>query len=446
MHDRLEHADFKTRIWLWLGGWYRDIEAPDDPRDAGEQAIPALAKEEAADPALLDDDAIRWLAEEAERAPSFWLELGRHDSAGFFMAWRVGSLNASEALTFFAAYLAGWGARDARGAAQFLDAQARRDDVVSQAILYGTLQADSPDIAANRIVQLMQGGRIERPRVIEAITRSQWLRDVPEEKLAEVIEAVASPNLENSGRIPQLLDFRSHMVPWQVGTLTELAWRCLEAHPTIGSQDNYYFDRVAARLALHDGDRAFRVLARCLDDSRVGNRWKPISSGLRENTFWNTLRSLDRARLLTMILEAVPVGGPNSYSAAYHLPKLIDMRTDATALLEYAARSEEHGLTVCRATVGGNEAFWPIAFCLVELYPRSRVAGELMSRIEQIGQVISGPYSGHFRRCVEEIEIAMKQPGIPPSAMAWLDDVAGRFRKALQEQLRREADELVDRG
>lgn len=446
LHDRLLNADFGTRIRFWLGGWYRDIEAQDDPRDAGEQAIPALAEEATKNPELLDANSIRWLSREAERGPSFWHELGRLDSAGAFHAV-VGRLaeDAKSAYSF-AAYLAGWSTSDAKAAAQFLDAQTRRDEVASQSVLYGTLRADSPDVAADRIFQLVQSDRVERLYVVGAINASPWLRDVSEEKLAQVLEVIAAPNLENSSRLLQILDFRSDLVPWHVGPLAELVWRCLEAHPVIGHQDDYYFDHVASRLARNDPDRAFGVLARCLDDTRSSHRWNPVSSGLPQHAFWNTLSELDRPRLLSMVLETARLPTTNGYSVIFHLPNLIDMTADAAALLNYASRSEDHGITVCRAIVGGQPAFWPLAFRLVELYPHSRVEGELTLRIEQMGQVISGPYSDHYRRCIEEIEAAMKRPHIPARALSWLDRVAVRFRTALQDQLRREADERVDRG
>jgi hypothetical protein len=392
LHDRLLGADFNTRIRFWLGGWHRDIEAQDDdPRDAGERAIPALAEEATANPHLLNEDTVRWLSEVAERGPSFWLELGRHDSAGAFheVASRLAE-NVKSAFAF-AAYLAGWSARDANAAAQFFDAQTRRDEVASLAILYGTLQADSPEAATDRIVHLVQSNRIEQSQVVGAINTSRWLRDVSEEKLAQLIEALAAPDLENSGRLLQLLDFRNHLVPWHLGPLAELAWLCLEAHPVIGHQDDYYFDQLASRLARHDSDRAFGVLGCCLEDARPGHRWNPVSSGLPQHAFWNTLSELDRPRLLSMVLETARLPTPNGYRIAYHLPNLIDMTADAPALLNYASRSEEHGRTVCQAIVGGRPAFWPIAFRLVELYPDGRIESDLTLRIEQMGQVISGP-------------------------------------------------------
>jgi hypothetical protein len=347
-----------------------------------------LASEATAYPALLDDSNVRWLSGKAERGPSFWLELGRHDSVGAFHAVASRLAENVKSAYAFAAYLAGWSQKDARAAAQFLDAQAGRKEVAPQAVLSGTLQADSPEVAADRVVQLVQSDCVDRAHVVGAIRTSRWLRDVSEDKLVQVTEALAAPNLENSGPLLQLLDFRSHLVQWSIGPLTELAWRCLEAHPVIGQQDDYYFDQMASKLAGHDVNRAFGVLACCLKDTRPGHRWNPISSGLPQHAFWNALSRLDRQRTLTIVLETARLPTPNGYSVVFYLPQLIDMAADAAALLNYATQSEEHGLTVCRAIVGGEPAFWPIAFRLVELYPGSRVESELRFRIEQMGQVI----------------------------------------------------------
>jgi hypothetical protein len=217
-------------------------------------------------------------------------------------------------------------------------------------------------------------------------------------------------------------------------------------HPTIGGQDDYHFDRIAGRLAPQDPDRAFALLTRCLTDARPGRRWNPVASGLPRNTFWMAVRGMDGARALVAVLEAARLETESGYSGIFHLANLVDMEADAPTLLDYAAQSEERARTVCMAIVGGEDAFWPIAFRLVELYPGGQVEQDLTFRVERMGQIISGPYSEHYRRRIVEIEAAMQRPNIPAQAARWLDGLAGRFRVALQEQLRREADDRVDRG
>jgi hypothetical protein len=76
----------------------------------------------------------------------------------------------------------------------------------------------------------------------------------------------------------------------------------------------------------------------------------------------------------------------------------------------------------------------------------SGIEDELTRRIEKSGQVIAGPLSEHLRRCLAEIEAAMRLPAIPSQAGAWLARIAGNFRDALEAQLRREANDRVNRG
>ena len=100
---------------------------------------------------------------------------------------------------------------------------------------------------------------------------------------------------------------------------------------------------------------------------------------------------MDGARALVAVLEAARLETESGYSAIFHLPNLVDMAADAPTLLDYAAQSEERARTVCMAIVGGEDAFWPIAFRLVELYPGGRMEQDLTFRVERMGQIISGP-------------------------------------------------------
>jgi hypothetical protein len=397
---------------------------------------------------LLDADTLGWLSKEAERGSSFWLEAGRYDTLGVLRSLAAVLGECEKAAYAFASYLTGWHQRDTTAAARFFDFLVYSGRLFPRAILYGTLAADAADDAADRIVTLIGSDAVKGGHILGVLSSSSWLREVSEGKLVEVLEAIAAPNLENSGKLPQLLDFRSHIVAWRAGPLTEFAWRCLEVHPTIGGQDDYHFDQIAGRLAPQDPDRAFALLTRCLTDARPDRRWNPVDSGLPRNTFWMAVRRMDRARALVAVLEAARLETESGYSAIFHLQNLVDMAADAPTLLDYAAQSEERARTVCMAIVGGEDAFafWPIAFRLVELYPGGRVEPDLTFRVERMGQIISGPYSEHYRRCIAEIEAAMQRPNIQAQAARWLDGLVGRFRMALQEQLRREADDRVDRG
>src|SRR5205823_3241273 len=130
----------------------------------------------------------------------------------------------------------------------------------------------------------------------------------------------------------------------------------------------------------------------------------------------------------------------------WNLPSLVEIGTDAELMLEFAARGEREALTVCSAITGARGGFWQVAFGLVDIYPASRpLTNELEHRVEQMGQVIAGPYSEHFKRCLEDVQSARNLPAASAAVRAWLDDFAARLQRAHEEQRRREADDRINR-
>ena len=219
--------------------------------ETADQAIAALAQEVVADPALLDADTRGWLSEEAERGSSFWLEAGRYDTPGVLqsLAAVLGKVKGRHMPLSPRYSCTGCYRKRNFAAARFFDFLVPSGRLFPRAILCGTLAADGADDAADRIVTLIGNDTLKGGYVLGVLSSSSWLREVSEGKLVEVLQAIAAPNLENSGKVPRLLDFRSHIVAWRGGPLTELAWRCLEVHPTIGRQDDYHSDQIAGRLA-----------------------------------------------------------------------------------------------------------------------------------------------------------------------------------------------------
>jgi hypothetical protein len=100
-----------------------------------------------------------------------------------------------------------------------------------------------------------------------------------------------------------------------------------------------------------------------------------------------------------------------------------------------------------RGDYRGGHGFWPIVFGLIERHPSSqRPRSELELRIMQSGQVRQGPLSELHRQWLADVEGARQLPEATPAVRAWLDDFSRRLRLGLDEQLRREADERVNRG
>jgi len=125
----------------------------------------------------------------------------------------------------------------------------------------------------------------------------------------------------------------------------------------------------------------------------------------------------------------------------------VDIATDSDFLLRYSARGENEAVIVCETITGGRHGFWPLVFGLIERHPLSqRLKSALELRIVQMGEVMMGPFSERHRQWLADVEAARQLPEAMPAVRIWLDDFAGRLRLGLQEQLRREADERVNRG
>jgi len=181
-------------------------------------------------------------------------------------------------------------------------------------------------------------------------------------------------------------------------------------------------------------------------DERDGHRWNPLASQ-PQLAFWQELSRLDRARALSTLLDASRSQENSRWTILWHLPNLIDLEADSVLLGYYAARGEHEALTVCQAITGGRTGFWPLAFRLVNLYPaNAQLRRDLEARVEQMGQVIRGPWSEHYQRCRNDVEQALRLREITDTVRAWLIDFSARLARAVDEQRRREADERINRG
>jgi hypothetical protein len=244
-----------------------------------------------------------------------------------------------------------------------------------------------------------------------------------------------------------MLFHRLHDRPLSPGPLAEFAWEYLEAHSLVTAHlADYYSDQLAARLITLHRDRAFALLRTTILDERDGTRWNPLASG-PQLAFWKELSRFDRGRALATLLDASHTEGTARWTISWHLPNLIDQVIDAPLLAEYAARGEREALIVCQAITGGRPGFWPLAFRLVNLYSASPILRrDLELRVEQMGQIILGPYSEHYGRCLAEVEEARRLPDLSGPVQAWLATFSARLSRAVEEQRRREADDRINRG
>lgn len=445
---QLNNSDYVTRMRRWVGGWSLDIEDTKAPAAAGERAIAGLAGEACAQPGLLTDEMVSWLCTEAEQAGRFWHELGRQDAERKFETLARRLATRDDGAHGFMLYVLGWCERDQDQGRTFFEGVVGDEGTSPRAILFGAFEIDAPDVGAQRIVELLRSGRIEPTKALVRLQAGRWLHKVSEPALVSVLELVAGPEFENGGQLPELLEMRFYFTKLEPGILADFAWKCLEAHPTLNRHlGDYYSDQLACRLVEFHPDRAFALLDRCITDERPGDRWKPFLSGSNRLAFWERLCSIDRGHALVTILDVASRGGPGRSTLRWWLPNLIDAARDGDFLLSYAGRGEAEALAVAHAITGGRPGFWSVVFGLIERYPTTQhLKAELEARVVQRGQAMMGPFSDRYREWLTEVEAACVLPNATSRVRAWLSDFAGRLRLGLEEQLRREADERVNRG
>jgi hypothetical protein len=446
MIDRLLGASFAVRLKLWVGGWLLDPKNTPAPRAAADEAIAGLAREAHETPSLLTEELVKWLSSGAAQAGKFWSQLGLADVDGIFRP-RIHDLAATDAgVNAFITYILGWCSRDREGGRRFFSDVAGADIATPRAILLGALEIDPPDQGTDRIAELLKTGKIDGERMLDPLLAARWLREASEHDLVRVLRLIAGPDFAGGSGIPHFIFVRVHDKPLAAGPLANVAWEYLEAHQPINVHHaDFYSDQLAAQLAPLDRERAFALLCTTILDGRSGRRWNPLA--LRPQlSFWRELSQLDRGRALATLLDATRSQGNARYTINWYLPNLIDLEADAALLGDYAARGEPEALTVCQALTGGRSRFWPLAFHLVDLYPASaQLRRDLELRVEQMGQMIGGPYSEHFQRCREDVEQALLLPGVTDPVRAWLTDFSARLARAVDEQRRRETDERINR-
>jgi hypothetical protein len=447
MISRLQNASFAVRLKLWAGGWILDPDNTPAPRAAADAAIAGLARETCQTPALLTEGLIEWLSTGAAQAGNFWSQLGLADTNGIFPP-RIRELSASDAgVNAFIAYILGWCSRDREAGRRFFSDVVGAEIATPRAVLFGALEIDPPDEGADRIVDLLRTHRIDGTRMLDPLLGARWLKEVTDDDLVRVLRLIAGPDFAGGAQIPHFIFLRVHDMPLAPGPLADLAWEYLEAHqPANAQMADFYSDNLAARLARLDSERAFALLRTVISDERDGHRWNPLASR-PQLSFWRVLSELDRARALATLLDASRSQGNARYTILWHLPDLMDLEADGVLLGDYAARGEPEALTVCQALTGGRQGFWSLTFRLVNLYPVSvQLRRDLELRVEQMGQLIGGPYSEHFQRCRDDVEQALRLLDLNDPAYAWLTDFSARLARAVEEQRRREADERINRG
>ena len=107
--------------------------------------------------------------------------------------------------------------------------------------------------------------------------------------------------------------------------------------------------------------------------------------------------------------------------------------------------NEGNARCVADTITTGRPGFWPVALKIVEAYPdNQRVLGALAGGVEQMGMVITGPWSSHERKCLEEVNGVLADQTTPAACRPWLEQIKRGLQKKFEFSLAQETDEEVN--
>jgi len=164
-----------------------------------------------------------------------------------------------------------------------------------------------------------------------------------------------------------------------------------------------------------------------------------------QRRFWSTLLQVARARTLRLVLSLALRDSVTASHISWNLREALDLERDANILVEFALENERQAELIASTVTARRPGFWPIAFRIVEAYPRSeRIQGELAAAAEHMGLVIAGPLSAHYERCRREAARVGSDPATPPRVRPWLQRVEEYLRERSERELLSEAEEDVN--
>lgn len=418
------NADFSVRVKkLADSGWAADETGPQN-----------LARDIIADPTRLTDDLIEWLCSEEVGWGSFafFRELGKLDSAHQFTK-RIEQVGTQKkGIDAFANYFEGLSQIDKEFVTKLLNEFTERQSVTADAIVAATGRIGYDPVGYQRIERLLKENKVNPLLAKRAIHSHKWIDQLSVDQCSRLMKLVVGPNLQNAVEVIDYLVFWSSKRSI-TGELADLAWRCLEAMPSIKtdqSHQSYNFDELAALLAQADITRAYTLLENLLKQPDKRQSWDPLSIWGRHQ-FWNVLWGYDRERTLRFVLEIV-LGSPAlSYRIIQDLRDIIDQDRNAEVLIKVALESEKKAELISQCLTGcikTTSKFWSIALRIIDQYPKNERIKSLLT----INVTPSGGWVEEMLRdlknCLKEVENLRGDAKTPESAQQWLKDVDSYIR------------------
>jgi hypothetical protein len=307
----------------------------------------------------------------------------------------------------FGAYWGQYGRHDEARTGARLDDMATAGDVTGRAIVSATSEFVGDAGAVARIEGLIARGWVERTFVGVALRRGGWRAHLTQQQFRRVLAAVVGPDFANVSDATELLTLWLSDGRPLAGRLADYAWRCLEhpgALPPTGV-GFYAYDRLAAALTKKDPARGFALLEWTLRQPLFRARSYPLGRGYGD-AWWETLRALDRRRVVETVLTAALEDPTGDGAIAWRLRDRVDQEGDADILTGWGLESEGHAVVVAGGISAGRPGFWPIATALIDAYPEDgRVRSRLTMGARELGEDVYVPYDGPWEAYAAQCRI-----------------------------------------
>ncbi len=464
---KLRMGSYEVRLRWRLGNSWRDVDddsgaeiaMPRNLFEAKDRAVSGLAQEACDTPAKLTPELVDWcISEEANSSALFWLRLGQYDTKGVWTETAFALAKRENAWGATFDYLRGISSRGPAATRSFFDRLQADPDVHPHLMPCASAISEGADAAAARTAELVRQGRIV-PQFAAGFAGSPAFQDkVSSSRFAGLLQAVVGDEFDSSDLVVNALAFWFHIHPPVCATdpVVEFAWQCLEIGLSTGKvHDGYNASDIGARLVEVDPERGFRLLAaaaeRAIEDIRnpasvIYNRWSPFDYAGPHQPCWEVFRKVDRDRALTLVMDRIVSAGKDAFALVLQLKHLVRMPEDAEFLRTYAALSEARAEVVAQAITRRDQGFWGLA---CEMFERSSDDGALRSRLTSaIGDLGSGFFGvgadqyADTATDIEHVRDTLKEAS--PRTRMWLDELAEAYRRAEQDERRREEDRSID--
>ncbi len=441
----LEGDDFSMRLMRWVGIWVSN------DHDQHMEKVRALVREVIDQPHLLTEPLLEWLiSEEAKQGLPFFRMLGEQDTDRFWLAKieELGSL--MKGAGAFSSYFYGLSTWDRPFVNQRLSQLALEGRITGRAIVWATSDLPADSASVERVVKLLEEGRVERVDVeLRLLRYSPWLNTLSVKDYERLLKVSAGDDLEHAIVVVSSLITWLYTHEEMNRALAEFAWQCLEQVSPNSLEDAHRCDTLASKLVEVDVERGFTLYEKKLRQLRFSTHWNPLSSYTGQ-LFCSALYKAEQKRTLWIPLSLALEDRYVRPVITSSLREWLDEERDAHILIEFAGNGVERAYVVCECLTAGKSGFWPIALELVRRYPSDVMVRDLLLspilRPDSPPSVMAGLPSIALQSRLEDVKHLLAEMSLSPTERTWLREVERRLQAEIEAFGRFQSDIEANRG